>query len=74
MEGVGLGPALALFLPLLGTPVVGEQLEGGAPFLELHLPIQHHACGHDDEMRTPHPPAHQQGVDTYKSEVASVTE
>lgn len=74
MEGVRLGPALSLFLPLLGTPIVGEQLEGRAPFLELHLPIQHHACGHDDEVRTPHPPAHRQGDDTSKGEVASIAE
>lgn len=57
MEGIGLGPALALLLPLLGAAIVGEELEGGAPLLELHLPIQHHAGGDHYEMRAPDTPA-----------------
>jgi hypothetical protein len=57
VEGVGLGPALALGLALLGTAIVGQQLEGGAPFLALHLPIQHHTRGHHYQVRAPHSPA-----------------
>lgn len=58
MEGVGLGPTLPLELALLHGAVVGEQLEGGAPLLELHLPVQHHRGGHHYEVRTPDAPAH----------------
>jgi hypothetical protein len=45
MEGVRLAPALALSLALLSTAIVGQQLEGGAPLLELHLPVQHYTAG-----------------------------
>ena len=41
VEGVWLAPAVPLDLALLGAAKVGEQLEGGAPLLELHLPVQH---------------------------------
>ncbi len=57
VERVGLGPALALGLALLGAAEVGEQLEGRAPLLALHLPVQHHARRHHDQVRAPHAPA-----------------
>lgn len=41
MEGVGLAPAMPLHLALLGAAKVGQQLEGRAPLLELHLPVEH---------------------------------
>ena len=41
VEGVGLAPTVPLELALLGTAKVGQQLEGGAPLLAFHLPIQH---------------------------------
>ncbi len=47
---------MALGLALLGAAVVRQQLEGRAPLLALHLPIQHHAGGYDDQMRAPHSP------------------
>ena len=53
MESVGLAPAVALGLALLGTAKVGEQLEGWAPLLELHLPVQHDRCGDHDQVGTP---------------------
>ena len=61
VEGVGLGPSLPLPLPLLGAAVVGEQLEGRAPLFEFHLPVEHHAGGHHDEVGAPHPPAQHPG-------------
>ena len=53
MEGIGLGPAVALGLALLGRAVVGQQLEGGRPLLKLHLPVQHDRCRHDNQVRPP---------------------
>ena len=40
VEAVGLAPPRSLQLALLGRAEVGEQLEGRAPLLELHLPVQ----------------------------------
>ncbi len=57
MESVGLAPAVALGLTLLGTAEVGEQLEGWAPLLELHLPVQHDRCGDHNQVGTPIAPA-----------------
>ena len=56
VEGVGLGPALALGLALLGAAIVRQQLEGRAPLLALHLPVQHHAGRHHYQVRAPHSP------------------
>lgn len=61
MEGVGLGPALALGRPLLDAAIVGEQLEGGAPLLELHLPVQHDRGWHHHQVRTPVTPVELKG-------------
>ena len=57
MESVGLAPAVALGLALLGAAKVGEQLESRAPLLELHLPVQHDRCGDHDQVGTPITPA-----------------
>ncbi len=57
MESVGLAPAMALGLTLLGTAKVGEQLEGWAPLLEFHLPVQHDRCGDHNQVGTPIAPA-----------------
>ena len=57
VERVGLRPALALELALLGGAVVRQQLERGAPLLELHLPVEHHAGGHHHQARAPVAPA-----------------
>ena len=48
-----LGPHLAFEAALLLRPIVGEDLEGRAPTLQLHLPVEHHAGGHDDEVGAP---------------------
>ena len=53
VERVRLGPALALGAALLGRAEVGEQLEAGTPLLELHLPVEQHRRGHDDQVRAP---------------------
>ena len=53
MEGIGLGPALSLELPLLLRAIVGEDLECGTPLLELHLPVEHDTGGHHNEVRSP---------------------
>ena len=45
---------LSLGLALLLVPIVGEDLEGGAPLLELHLPVQHDWRRHHNQMRPPH--------------------
>jgi len=57
VESIGLAPAVALGLALLGAAKVGEQLEGWAPLLELHLPVQHDRCGDHDQVGTPITPA-----------------
>jgi hypothetical protein len=57
VEGVGFRPALSLELALFHGAVIGQQLEGGAPFLQLHLPVEHHGGGHDNQVRTPYTPA-----------------
>ncbi len=57
MESVGLAPTVALDLALLGAAKVGEQLEGWAPLLELHLPVQHDRCGDYNQVGTPITPA-----------------
>ena len=57
MESVGLAPAVALDLALLSAAEVSEQLEGWAPLLELHLPVQHDRCGDHDQVGTPIAPA-----------------
>ena len=31
-----------------------KYLEGGTPLLDLHLPVEHHGGGDDDEVRAPH--------------------
>jgi len=53
VEAVGLAPALALQFPLLRRPEVRQQLEGGGPLFEFHLPVDHHGGGDHDEVRTP---------------------
>uniref|UniRef100_A0A6B0U2J9 Putative secreted protein n=1 Tax=Ixodes ricinus TaxID=34613 RepID=A0A6B0U2J9_IXORI len=55
MKRIWLRPPLTLLLALLGDPVVREDFEGGAPLLELHLPVEHHTRGHDYQVRAPHP-------------------
>ncbi len=57
MEGVGLGPALALRFALLGCAIVREQLERRAPLLALHLPVQHHTRGHHYQVGAPYAPS-----------------
>ncbi len=57
VESVGLAPAVALGLALLGAAKVGEQFEGWAPLLELHLPVQHDRCGDHNQVGTPITPA-----------------
>ena len=44
----------SLSLSLLERAEVGENLEGWTPLLELHLPVEHDTCGHDDQVRSPH--------------------
>src|SRR5512140_2614161 len=46
-------PALPFSLALLLVAVVSKDLEARAPFLELHLPVQHDAGRDDHQMRTP---------------------
>lgn len=43
----------ALGLALLEGAKVGEDLEGGAPALELVLPVEQDGGRHDDEVRAP---------------------
>lgn len=43
----------SLLLPLLEGAKIGEDLEGGAPLLELKLPVQHDRSRYNDEMRAP---------------------
>ncbi len=57
VESVGLAPSMALGLALLGAAKVGEQLEGWAPLLALHLPVQHDRCGDHNQVGTPITPA-----------------
>lgn len=44
----------SLLLPLFRGAVVGEDLESRAPLLQLHLPIEHHAGGHHNQVGAPH--------------------
>ena len=44
---------LSLELAFLHGAIVSEDLEGGAPFLQLHLPVQHHAGGHNNQVWAP---------------------
>ena len=53
MECIRLGPAVSLLPTFLQRSVISEDLESGAPFLDLHLPVQHDAGRYYDEMRTP---------------------
>ena len=53
VEGVFLRPALSLHLSLFLRPEVGQDLQGRAPTLELHLPVDNDGGGHNDEVRTP---------------------
>lgn len=53
MEGIGLGPALPLELPLFLGSIVSEDFKAGAPPFQLHLPVQHHTGGDNDQMGTP---------------------
>lgn len=53
MEGIGLGPALPLELPLFLGSIVSKDFKAGAPTFQLHLPVQHHAGGDNDQMGTP---------------------
>jgi hypothetical protein len=39
MEGIGFGPTSSFLFPFLLATIVSENLEGWAPFFELHLPI-----------------------------------
>ncbi len=56
VEVVLVVPPLTQFLPLLRVPVVAEHLEPGQKLLKLHLPIQQHARGHDDQVWSPDAP------------------
>lgn len=53
MEGIGLGPALPLELPLFLGSIVSEDFKAGAPTLQLHFPVQHHTGGDNYQMGTP---------------------
>jgi hypothetical protein len=53
VEGVEAGPAVAQQLARLGRAEVRQHLEDGAELLELHLPVDQTARGHDDEVRPP---------------------
>lgn len=44
---------LSLQLPLFLAAKVSEDFEAGTPAFQLHLPVQHHTSGDDDEVRTP---------------------
>ena len=50
---------MPLQLALLGAAVVGQQLEGRAPLLELHFPVQHDRSWDHNEVRPPVTPVHQ---------------
>lgn len=54
VEGCLRGAAnLPLELPLLLGSIVGEDFKAGAPPLQLHLPVQHHTGGDNDQMGAP---------------------
>ena len=44
---------LSLHLAFLLTAKVSEDLETRTPAFQLHLPVQHHTRGDDDEVRAP---------------------
>lgn len=44
---------LSFHLAFFNGTVVGKYLERRTPFLQLHLPVQHHARWNDNQMRTP---------------------
>ena len=48
-----MGPYLPFEAAFLLRPIVGEDLKGRAPTLQLHLPVEHHTGGHDDEVGAP---------------------
>ena len=54
VKGILLGPTLSLHPPILLRAVVDEHLEGGAPLLDLHLPVEHDRGGHHDQVGSPH--------------------
>ena len=45
---------LSLELAFLLVAVVGEDLEGRTPLLQLHLPVEHDTGGHNDKVGTPY--------------------
>lgn len=47
------GANLSLELPLFLGSIVGEDFKAGAPTLQLHLPVQHHTGGDNDQMGAP---------------------
>ena len=55
MEAVVLAPTVPLELTLLLTAKVGQDLEGGAPALDLELPVHNNRRRHYNQMRAPDP-------------------
>ena len=53
MEGVFLAPAMTLYLSFLLRSEIGKDLEGRAPLLEFHLPIDNYGGWYNDEVRAP---------------------
>ena len=48
-------PSYSKLLSTLGVAVIGKNLETRQELLELHLPIEQHACRDYNEMRSPDP-------------------
>jgi len=44
---------LSFHFAIFNGTVIGEDFERWAPLLQFHLPVQHHARRHDDQMRAP---------------------
>lgn len=53
MECIHFGPADAFLFAFFLCAVIGEYFEAGTPFLEFHLPIEHHRRWDNDQMRSP---------------------
>ena len=53
VEAVVFAPTLALHFTLLLRAKVSQDLQRGAPALELHLPVDDDSCWDDDQMRAP---------------------
>lgn len=47
-------PPLSFVLSFLLISVVGENLQTGQEFLELHFPVEDDRCGDDDKMLPPY--------------------